>query len=108
MAKHENTTEVTGGLTTGLEFTATTEQAEGENKQPTPAVNKQTANPLTKGYQQMHKGKMETRSSKVNILIKPSTAQKLEDAVNNGTIKSRNDLINYLLEKYFEEQESRS
>ena len=106
MAKKEHQDNVTGGLTTGLEFTTPETQPEGEKRVPVQAVNQQSANPLTEGYQQVHKRKIETRSAKLNILVKPSTAQKLEESVKEGTIRSRNDLINYLLEKYFEEEEN--
>ena len=105
MAKKEHQENVTGGLTEGLNFTAPAVPAQGESRPQIPNIKHQTtANPLTKGYQQVHKGKIETRSAKLNILVKRSTAEKLDEAVNNGDIRSRNDLINYLLEKYFEEK----
>lgn len=108
MAKKEHQDNVTGGLTAGLEFTAPiSKEEEGRPPQRQTMTNQPAGSPLTEGYQQVHKRKIETRSAKLNILVKPSTASKLDDAVTNGEIRSRNDLINYLLEKYFEEEEHR-
>lgn len=40
----------------------------------------------------------------MNVLIKPSTAAALDFAVKKGEIQSKNDLVNYLLERYFAEE----
>lgn len=109
MAKKEHQDNVTGGLTTGLDFTPKENLpagGAGETKPQMQVVQQPVASPLTEGYQQVHKKKIETRSAKMNILVKPSTAEKLDNAVNNNEIRSRNDLINWLLEKYFEEKEN--
>lgn len=104
MAKNENSENVTGGLTAGLEFKSP--NVANENRQQAPVVSQPVTNTLTEGYQQVHKKNIETRSAKLNILVKPSTASKLQESVNKGKIRSRNDLINYLLEKYFEEEQN--
>lgn len=106
MAKKENQDVVTGGLTDGLNFTPVKDDEErvGALKNGP----QQTAEKaLTDGYRELHKGNVETRSVKMQILVKPSTAEKLKEAADNNAIKSKNDLVNYLLEKYFEEEEKR-
>lgn len=105
MAKREHQENVTGGLTDGLDFETPTTQQEGAGRPKAQNVNQTAASPLMDGYQLVHQRKYETRSAKLNILVKPSTAQKLDESVKEGKIKSRNDLINFLLEKYFEEEE---
>lgn len=42
----------------------------------------------------------ETRSKRIQIVIKPSVNQKLDRLVRQEKIKSKNDLINFLLEQY--------
>lgn len=45
----------------------------------------------------------ETRSQRVNLVIKPSTNEHLDELVRLGKIKSKNDLINFLLEQFIEQ-----
>lgn len=103
MAKEKNTTEVTGGITKpgildGIDFEPS---AEPGVVSPRAGV-QQTKNQLVDVYRQQ--GRAERRTTKLNILVKPSTAQKMDKAVEEGEIKSRNDLINYLLEEYFKKK----
>lgn len=103
MAKEKNTTEVTGGITKpgildGIDFEPS---AEPGAVSPRAGV-QQTKNQLVDVYRQQ--GRAERRTTKLNILVKPSTAQKMDKAVEEGEIKSRNDLINYLLEEYFKKK----
>ena len=103
MAKEKNTTEVTGGITKpsildGINFEPS---AEPGAVRPHTGV-QQTKNQLVDVYRQQ--GRAERRTTKLNILVKPSTAQKMDKAVEEGEIKSRNDLINYLLEEYFKKK----
>lgn len=49
--------------------------------------------------------KEETRSKRVQIVIKPSVNKKLDEMAKNGTIKSKNDLVNFLLESYIAQPE---
>lgn len=42
----------------------------------------------------------ETRSQRVQIVIKPSVNAKLDSLVEQKKIKSKNDLVNFLLENY--------
>lgn len=46
----------------------------------------------------------ETRSQRVNLLVKPSVNAKLDQMVADGVIKSKNDLVNFLLENYIAQQ----
>ncbi len=103
MAKQENVTEeVTGGLSTGITFGAS-KGARGGGQPQGGAVGGSKA--LTKGYRASRQGEeAETRSIRMNVLIKPSTAEALAWAVKKGEIQSKNDLINYLLEQYFAEE----
>lgn len=103
MAKQENVTEeVTGGLSTGITFGAS-KGARGGGQPQGGAVGGSKA--LTKGYRASRQGEeAETRSIRMNVLIKPSTAEALSWAVKKGEIQSKNDLINYLLEQYFAEE----
>ena len=47
----------------------------------------------------------EMRSKRVQIVIKPSVNEKLNQLAKNGTIKSKNDLVNFLLERYIAQLE---
>lgn len=103
MAKQENVTEeVTGGLSTGITFGASKGARGGGQPQGGAAGGSKA---LTKGYRASRQGEeAETRSIRMNVLIKPSTAEALSWAVKKGEIQSKNDLINYLLEQYFAEE----
>lgn len=104
MAKEKNTTEVTGGITRsgildGISFEPSAEPVVVRERA---AFQQQSKNQLADVYRQQ--GRAERRSYKLNILVKPSTAQMMDKAVEEGEIKSRNDLINYLLEEYFKKK----
>lgn len=47
--------------------------------------------------------KEETRSQRVQIVIKPSVNEKLDKLVKQKVIKSKNDLVNFLLENWLNE-----
>lgn len=108
MAKQENVPEeVTGGLSTGITFGAAKgarETGAGVPAQPAGA-GFGGSKALTKGYKASRQGdEVERRSFRMNVLIKPSTAEALDWAVKRGEIQSKNDLVNYLLERYFAEE----
>ena len=105
MAKRENTPEEpAGGLTVGLNFKGNNQPEEKEEKTPYETTN-HTKEKRPAALKDAYKSrpKKESRTVKLNILVKPSTAQKLDAAVDRREIKSRNDLINFLLERYLEE-----
>ena len=47
----------------------------------------------------------EMRSKRVQFVIKPSVNEKLDELAKNGAIKSKNDLVNFLLENYIAQLE---
>lgn len=47
----------------------------------------------------------ETRSQRVQIVVKPSVNEKLDLLVKQKKIKSKNDLVNFLLESYIAQLE---
>lgn len=109
MAKQENVTEeVTGGLSTGITFGASKGARGGDQPQGGAGAGVGAGvggKALTKGYRASRQGdEAERRSFRMNVLIKPSTAAALDWAVKRGEIQSKNDLINYLLERYFAEE----
>lgn len=121
MAKRENMTEVSGGLSAGLDFGASKEVKKApveETPVEKPAVKpvqkpvaddkaKSSGKQLTDMYQSSIKEVEETRSKPFMVKIKPSTAEKMDRAVKKKIIKSRADLINFLLEQYFAELEEK-
>lgn len=56
------------------------------------------------GYQIIDERKEEIRSKRIQIVIKPSVNEKLDEYAADGVIKSKNDLVNQLLEKFIEQQ----
>lgn len=56
------------------------------------------------GYQIIEERKREKRDKRINVVLKPSTNDKLDQYVEDGIIKSKNDLINQLLEIFIKEQ----
>lgn len=107
MAKQENVTEeVTGGLSTGITFGASRGARDGIQPQGGAGAGAGVGGrALTKGYRASRQGdEAERRSFRMNVLIKPSTAAALDFAVKKGEIQSKNDLVNYLLERYFAEE----
>ena len=53
-------------------------------------------------YEDQRKFDLESRSVRLQIVITPSIAKKLEWLDKTNQIKSRNDLVNFLLERYVE------
>ena len=47
----------------------------------------------------------ETRSKRIQIVIKPSTNSRIDELVKKGVVKSKNDLINVLLENFLDQAE---
>lgn len=105
MAKQENVTEeVAGGLSAGITFGASRGARDGVQPQGGAGASV-GGKALTKGYRASRQGdEAERRSFRMNVLIKPSTAAALDFAVKKGEIQSKNDLVNYLLERYFAEE----
>ena len=46
----------------------------------------------------------ETRSQRLQFVVKPSVNAKLDQLVREGKIKSKNDLVNFLLESYIAQE----
>lgn len=103
MAKKENVdnTEVGGGLSDGFAYGASRQARETGGEQPRAPRTNENSLALARGYQKSIEPTVERRSVKVNILITPSLSEALDHAVKHKKIRSRNDLINYLLEQYF-------
>jgi len=108
MAKKENATEITGGLTTGglldgLTFGASRTARETpveKEVQPQPKTESKTT--LKIGDYGFKTKAPERKNVRLNLLIKGSLADKLEEATEEGKIKSRNDLVNILLMRHCE------
>lgn len=47
----------------------------------------------------------EKRSQRLQFVVKPSVNARLDELAQNGTIKSKNDLVNFLLESYIAQLE---
>lgn len=47
----------------------------------------------------------EMRNKRVQFVIKPSVNEKLDELAKSGAIKSKNDLVNFLLESYIAQLE---
>lgn len=104
MAKKENIRD-DGGLLGGLSF--------GESKraaQEAPATRPAPATPVVSAPQKVPVSQVLTRSYRdsreekrrvrYSFLITPTTNRLLDEAVKRGEIKSKNHLVNYLLEQY--------
>ena len=107
MAKRDNMPPEDNGLTGGLQFGASKEvkerqKAVEQEKSDTHRTSPHTSS-LVEEYQETWK-RNERRSIKFNIMITPTLSKKLDRSVDRGEIRSRNDLINHLLEKYYEEE----
>lgn len=61
-------------------------------------------NNASMGYQFIEEKKEEVRNKRVQIVITPSLYEKLEECVEKGIIKSKNDLFNQLAEKFVEKE----
>ena len=112
MAKSRNTKEISGGLTAGLEYGESREVKEMPAA-PTVPVQPAPVQPpvveekvsLTAGY--VYEPQVtETRSETLYFRIKPSIKEKMKKDVQAGQIKSQGDLLNYLVERYYEEKEA--
>lgn len=55
-------------------------------------------------YERAHMA-VENRSKRVQLLVKPSVNDALDRMVEEGKIKSKNDLVNFLLESYIAQLE---
>lgn len=114
ITKKENAADIVAGLSFGG---SQNEQEIPQQNAPVPEVPKQVQQPAAqpemkevegsqanKGLAQIYAAKLqqapEARSVRIQAVVTPSTAQKLDEAVSKGKIKSRNDLINFLLEGY--------
>ena len=111
-------TEVSGGLSAGLDFGASREikkdpvpapvqEAPVQTPAAAPAKPKTAGKALTDMYQSSIKEVEETRSKPFMVKLKPSTMEKMDKAVKKKIIKSRADLINFLVEQYFAELEEK-
>ena len=127
MAKKENVKTLAGGLTAGLEF-GDSKKAGNEPlvretapvaeepavtvpvEQPKPAEQPTAATTTTNNMTMIesYAGKLkaasetEARTSRIQVVVTPTTANRLNVLVNQGKIKSRNDLINFLVESYLD------
>lgn len=103
MAKEKNTVEVSGGITKpgvldGIKFDPAVERG---GRRAGAQNGKGVGRAISGAAYPFEQENYERRSVKLNILVTPSIAEQLDDAAKKGTIKSRNDLINFLLEDYF-------
>lgn len=64
-----------------------------------------THNEVTHTQTQQTYTTQEMRSKRVQIVIKPSVNEKLDELAKTGAIKSKNDLVNFLLESYIAQLE---
>lgn len=78
-------------------------ESEPEAKVETETINIPPLNP-TQEYTPFN---AEKRSKRLQIIVKPSIGKKLDQYVNEGIIKNKNDLINFLLETWIAEQEAK-
>ena len=62
-----------------------------------------TGNNLAASYAAMKGPEQEPRNVRLQVVITPSMNTKLNAHVANRKIRSKNDLVNFLLERYFEE-----
>ena len=126
MAKKDNLAKLTGGLTAGLDFgdskkveneapvqqeapvqeTAAPQPAAPEAVAPeaVASAGEGSAAPAPMSLADVYKGKMqakaEARSARLQVVVTPTTAAKLDELVKEHRINSKNDLINVLLEEY--------
>ena len=123
MARKENTTDLKAGLSFGASRNVnapagerTGEAAASANEKATPAVaavqQKAPEEPgvaagggteLAATYESMRQKKPESRTVRLQAVITPSLNEKLSKFLAEGKIDSKNDLINFLLERYFDE-----
>ena len=105
MAKAENVRE-DESLVGGFSFRAAKQAAQEESATKAASAQMQTGTKLTsqalvKDYQEANREEEEWRNVKLNLLLKPSLVKRLDKAARRKEIRSKNDLINYLLEQYF-------
>ncbi len=77
----------------------TTEAVESVEKAPEQVV----ANSLAASYAG-RRTEPDTRTSRISVFVTHSISEKLNESVRERKIKSKNDLINFLLEQYFESE----
>lgn len=97
MAKKENTADLMGGLSFG-----------SSKETEKPIAFPEVVENETQGDQELHPArtaqkirKKQTRSARMQLLLTQDLFDKMENAVARGTINSKNDLVNILLEQYF-------
>lgn len=69
-----------------------------EQKKPVPG----SGQSLAEIYKEKFQPVAEKRTERIQIVVTPTIAKKLDDLVAAGKIKSKNDLINFLLEGYLD------
>ena len=115
MAKAENTPKTgTSGLTGGLDFGASREEKARQLQEEQERLRleqmekeRQEKNKPTNFIVEEYKKntRYERRNVKINAMITPSLSKKMDDSLEKGEIRSKNDLINQLLEMYYAEGE---
>ena len=83
--------------------TASSEEVREETAPVQEAVKEETAaaNDLVAIYEAKKRAEPEARNVRLQAVITPTLNDKLNEMVAAGKIKSKNDLINFLLERYF-------
>jgi len=74
--------------------------------EPAAPVQEEKPNDLVAIYKTKMGAEPEPRNIRLQAVITPTLNNKLNELVTTGAIKSRNDLINFLLERYFKELDS--
>ena len=64
-------------------------------------------NSLVASYEDKRKIEDEPRSVRIQVVVTQSISDKLNDSVAKREIKSKNDLINFLLESYYNSEKTR-
>lgn len=120
MARKENAIDLTAGLTFGSSKDGQEKEAGAPaQKQPVPETKaqepaaqqkapaeeeKEPATAVNKSLADIYEGKLqqapEARTVRIQAVVTPSISKKLDELASKGKIKSRNDLINFLLEGY--------
>ena len=112
MAKLENIPKDNNGLTSGLDFGASKEAKEQQlleeqerKRLEQMEKERQEKNKPTNYIVEEYKKntRYERRNVKINAMITPSLSKKMDESLEKGEIRSKNDLINQLLEMYYAE-----
>lgn len=116
MAKKSNAFELAAGLSFGDNAEKKTTTPEPKRQDPVVESNVPVEEPASKpvresvqqaedtGYQYQE---TEQRTVRIQAVVTETTARKLDALTKEKKIKSKNDLINYLLEEYFKDVELR-